>query len=575
MAYPEVPAYAPYQPQQYGSSPLPPPVAITPASYPSSSRGDITSPKEMVSPNMDNEKFPVSVKLERRQPDQRPNYNGARSPTTAGYNSYVPQNQQQRGPPPPPANMPVQMSYERYSSDSSSDSGSTDSQQLALISTRDIMDLDQHVADNLAARVGGLHLTPAMIPPNYGVSPGTSPSGRYMPPPPPYAALSTQDAAPVPVPSSAAAAQPGLAPPASAAGQQRYSRLAPDSKGSEIPLDAKWTRIRRALVSPEVLTKAGVRYEARPDFVFVLGVLTKDEISEYARKSAEVRAWRGGAYTDAKHRPAHHDEEKRGASGKRPPRRHSDTESDTESEDVIWDESDTSDSDSRERSGASTDKYIPRRYRQRRGARRDSASSALQEEPEAEDREGRRGHGKAYPVIVDRTSPTATVPPKPILKNRNENHVRFEDGAPREVSPGELGREKETRERRERRRAEKEREKGREPDRRRRDRDHDRGERERERDKDRDIRDKERDRGDKEREKERERERDRHRERGERDRGDHHSSNSRSHRDRDRDDARDRRRAKKSVWGETLGAVGIGGAAASLLSVLTEAAAGY
>lgn len=39
-------------------------------------------------------------------------------------------------------------------------------------------------------------------------------------------------------------------------------RLAPDSNGNEIPPDAKWTRIKRSLVSPEVLDQDGRRYEA-------------------------------------------------------------------------------------------------------------------------------------------------------------------------------------------------------------------------------------------------------------------------------------------------------------------------
>lgn len=454
------------------------------------------------------------------------------------------------------------------------------------------MDLDQHVADDLAARMGGVQVSPGLIPPNYGVSPGTSPSGRYIPPPvaplpldhpmglspqsndpsgtpryvppmppygadpkttmappPPYAPFNTQGAAPIPIPSSAPPGQSGLAPSTAAAGPQRYSRLPPDSRGSDIPLEAKWTRIKRSLVSPEVLTRAGVRYEARPDFVAILGVLTKEQIADYARQSAEVRARRGRAYSDPKYRPVYYEEERRGTNGKKPSRHHSDTDSDTDSEDIIWDESDTSDSETRDRSGSSTHKYIPPRYRRRR-TRRDSTSSTIQEEPEVEDKEDRKGHKVSF-IIVDKDSPTATVLPKPILKNRNENHVRFEDGKPREVSPGELERERERKERRERRKTEK----AKDPERRRRDRDrdYDRGDRDRDRD-----RDRERDRG------HRERDRDR----------DHHSTNSRSYRDRDRDDARDRRRAKKSVWGETLGAVGIGGAAASLLSVLTEAAAG-
>ncbi len=38
--------------------------------------------------------------------------------------------------------------------------------------------------------------------------------------------------------------------------------LAPDEYGNEIPADAKWTRINRRLVSPEVLNQDGRRYEA-------------------------------------------------------------------------------------------------------------------------------------------------------------------------------------------------------------------------------------------------------------------------------------------------------------------------
>jgi hypothetical protein len=44
-------------------------------------------------------------------------------------------------------------------------------------------------------------------------------------------------------------------------------RLAPDSYGNEIPPDAKWTKIKRSLVSPEVLDQDGRRYEA---YVFYL-----------------------------------------------------------------------------------------------------------------------------------------------------------------------------------------------------------------------------------------------------------------------------------------------------------------
>jgi hypothetical protein len=39
-------------------------------------------------------------------------------------------------------------------------------------------------------------------------------------------------------------------------------RLAPDSQGNEIPAGAKWTKIARRLVSPEVLDQDHLRYEA-------------------------------------------------------------------------------------------------------------------------------------------------------------------------------------------------------------------------------------------------------------------------------------------------------------------------
>lgn len=42
----------------------------------------------------------------------------------------------------------------------------------------------------------------------------------------------------------------------------RRSSLAPDSQGNPIPLDAKWTRVKRSLISTEVLDQDKRRYEA-------------------------------------------------------------------------------------------------------------------------------------------------------------------------------------------------------------------------------------------------------------------------------------------------------------------------
>lgn len=563
LPYRDAPAPAYGSRQQYGSSPLPPPVAI-PSSY--QSRGDNTSPKELLSPAMDNEKFAPGVKLARRRPDQSPvDITNEDARATGHYN---------------PTSMPVQLSYERHSSDSTSDDIESN-EQLALISTQDLMAIDCRDADMLASRVGALHLSPALLPvPSSGVSPGTSPNGKYLPPTlmhcgssnqPPELNLSSSLAAqalgtspryqpslathsgspastlmtPPPAyshtgPSSAPSATSGFP-------SLRTSRLAPDSKGADIPLEAKWTRIKRSLVSPEVLAKAGMRYEARPDFVAVLGVLTREQIAQLARKSVEVRTGRARGYSDTSRtrEKGYYFEEKHGAGKKSS--RHEDTtddEASLTSSETLWDESDSSDSDSdsqpsrtRERAGSATDKYIPRDVRRKRRHRRDSAK-VMQEEPEDTD-DDRKGKSRTYPVIVqpmnERGSPAATVLPKPILKNRNENHVRFDEDGPREMSSGEWEREKERRRRR--------------------------------RDRDADDSRRRRDRSDRDRERDRERDRsDRHRER------EHHSS---SHRHRDREDAKEKRRTKKRVWGETLGAVGIGGAAVSLLSVLTEAAAGF
>ncbi|CAH0044856.1 unnamed protein product [Clonostachys solani] len=68
--------------------------------------------------------------------------------------------------------------------------------------------------------------------------------------------------------------------------------LAPDSRGQPIPLNAEWTKIDRDIVSPGVLEFAGVRYEARPSYVAVLGRLSKDQVSAFARQTANYRAGR-------------------------------------------------------------------------------------------------------------------------------------------------------------------------------------------------------------------------------------------------------------------------------------------
>lgn len=57
----------------------------------------------------------------------------------------------------------------------------------------------------------------------------------------------------------------------------------------EIPKDAKWTKIDRKLVNPQALEEKGVRFEERLDCVIVLSVLTRDEISAFAKRTEEIR----------------------------------------------------------------------------------------------------------------------------------------------------------------------------------------------------------------------------------------------------------------------------------------------
>lgn len=81
-------------------------------------------------------------------------------------------------------------------------------------------------------------------------------------------------------------------PPNSTSHPPQEFVLAPDSKGNPIPANAKWTQVTRRLISPEILEQRGMRYEARPEWVAILGELRKEEISELALASAWVRSQR-------------------------------------------------------------------------------------------------------------------------------------------------------------------------------------------------------------------------------------------------------------------------------------------
>ncbi|KFG82494.1 hypothetical protein MANI_015592 [Metarhizium anisopliae] len=413
------------------------------------------SPKELYSSYVENEKCFPSIKKERCMPDH--------APVAGGFDN------------------------ENHSFSSDYGSGAVEG-SLALISTKDLINMD-----SISAGMAVMHLKPSsshLGAPGVTSNPGlTTPemSGSW---PPPHITNGQSN-----LPHSVGGSphmgyqQPGY-PAASGAQPGTFSsspgivsRLAPDRYGKEIPMDASWTKIRRSLVSPEALQRAGVRYEARPEYVAVLGRLSREQIQDYARQSADCRAARSGRYPTAQRQNRY---TQRDRAESKSSREYNDDES------VLWDESDATDH---------------------------------------EDATSTRGK-KTYPYIVsppskDKTSPSSTVMPKPILKNKNENHVRF-DPEPHEVD---IKSSKSYDDSYNRRRENESR----------RNRDHrDSGKRE------------ERPRGDD----------NRHR----------HPNRNEHGRRRDR---RDERQMRRKTWGETIGVVSIGGAAASLLGVLTEAAVGF
>jgi hypothetical protein len=549
---PESWAPAPQQPHSE-AYPAPYPVPYE-APYPAPEE-DI-SPKEMF-PTIENEKFFPSMKAERLMPDKNPPY-----PTdTSG--------------------QPLDMvNYDHYSDVDEMEDGPSDNSSALVISTRDLMALDKREAD-LAIAMGNMHLQPFDNQHNLG----TSPQQHYLPansnaglltaspslhhaepldPPPPYPSSPppTLHANSISAPVIPSAAYPGTSH------MRRASRLAPDSQGRDIPLEAKWTRIRRSLVSPEVLNQAGVRYEARPDFVAILGVFTKEEIAQFARRSEEVRKRRAAQNSRRSRdtRDRYHPEKYKNWDVEAKRKGHMSSSSE------LYDTSD-SDSDSEDE---------PPAYRPRGGSYGPFNPSSLADEkvdPYNEDEKGT----KVYPFIVSppekdggKASPASTVKPKPILKNKNDDpHVRFDpepqvlDGSTSKSAP---------RDRRDSHRRHRD------------DRDHDRYTsrsyedrdddysrhhrsrhggsypEDRRRDKDRDDYSSSRRRRRDDRDRDADRRRDRYR---------REDSDRRSDRDRDDDERSEDRSSKKKSRGETLRAVGLGGAAASLLSVLTEAAVGF
>ncbi|KAI1328471.1 hypothetical protein F5Y16DRAFT_155312 [Xylariaceae sp. FL0255] len=563
---------------------------------------------EQYDPLVENEEYFPSTKMERLQ-----------------YEEYPPQS-------PHIYTEGTGISYDRCSSD---DEYGSSPDSMALISTRDLMAFDNGQAD-LANDMGNMHLSNGI---NYTTA--DTQSQRYLPsssqpaligsPPPPYTSLESsvshynyqQDPQPRYVPALPSPTRNGnrspppllhsnsISAPAVVGNQQaltaptsqRYARLDPDGQGRDIPLDAKWTRIRRSLVSPEVLKQQGLRYEARPQFVAVLGELTREQISDLAKMSAEVRNARRRPAFDTnststqpraekkERRPEdrYHPDKYRNwdvIEGQRDPNggyvidpQGRNRAQSTASSGQLWDSDDVL-SEASSRDPYDQSHFHPSSYPNSypppthpRSAPYHHSSTNNKDYPPFLSEDGDDKGTKAYPFIVspppqdgekvsdsqDKVSPAATVKPKPILKNKGEDpRVRF-DMKPQVFDESSTPQPRGSTSRRY---------------------DRDGGDRDRDRDKGRSDRDREREKRHRsERQSERERYSDRDREhRGSKsyssrrggDRDDYDSRRSREDRDRDRTD----RATRKKTRGETLRAAGIGGAAVTLLSVLTEAAAG-
>ncbi|KAJ8110495.1 hypothetical protein ONZ43_g5855 [Nemania bipapillata] len=246
---------------------------------------------------------------------------------------------------------------------------------------------------------------------------------------------------------------------------QQFTRLGPDSQGREIPLDAKWTRIRRSLVSPEVLAREGLRYEARPDFVAILGELKKEDIADLARKSREVRSERQRAVSTAsraltqtkpngkERRPEdrYHPDKYRNwdvIEGRRDqnggpgyvinPHDRQRSNSVVSSTGELWDSSDDEASENLHEDRTASSRY-PSSYPPPSRPYRQYSSPSSGSSQGTTPANGTDKGTKAYPFIVpppagddkaggegrEKTSPSATAKPKPILKNKNDDpHVQ-------------------------------------------------------------------------------------------------------------------------------------------------------
>ncbi|KAM3069530.1 hypothetical protein ACMFMG_005635 [Clarireedia jacksonii] len=203
-------------------------------------------------------------------------------------------------------------------------------------------------------------------------------------------------------------------------------RLAPDSYGNEIPPDANWTKIKRSLVSPEVLDQDGRRYEARPEFIAILGILTKEEIQDYASRSYVLREnrWRSQQASMPQPSPGFKQRQNRQSDSSSSESTSSETSSDSDS-DSDYDRRRNSrrrgkDDERKHRGERRADRYEKREQeREEREREREIryANREREREEKARDREGRQ---KEHEERYEKAEPSYTFSP---MANNNYHQV--------------------------------------------------------------------------------------------------------------------------------------------------------
>lgn len=198
--------------------------------------------------------------------------------------------------------------------------------------------------------------------------------------------------------------------------------------------DAVWTKIHRSLISASVLDKAGMVYEVFPDFVAVLGKLSRPEIAELARQTDEVRRRRKGYKT-----PVDGHRIKAGGSGGMMDRT-------SNASDILQHPS-----TGEPRSGArhsSVKKEHEQNYRPPVNNAKEGRNYSQSQKNKKDDHEKRNASNISRPLAqpamttsegkyADKTD--EKLPIRPILKKEGTNRVRFDPGAqtralPREIS---------------------------------------------------------------------------------------------------------------------------------------------